>query len=104
MESTILNQQAKQLKNKIIQDILGFSVNHPEHIVFQKLIGYLIDYYPNFVITVFGIENGVILYDTPVVTTKPYDLNNLSIEVLIKIKEELEFYENQKEIKNQMTF
>lgn len=101
MESTILNQQAKQLKNKIIQDILDYSTKNPESITFQKIIGYLVDYYPNFIITIFGIENGVIRYDTPVVVNKPYDINNISIEVLIKIKEELEFYEKQKDLKKQ---
>ena len=102
MDSNILNQQTRQLKNKICQSILDYSTNNPETISFQKIAYQLINNNPNHIASVYGIENGVILYDTPVVLqNKVFDLTNLSIEVLIKIKEELEFHQNQKELKNQ---
>lgn len=105
MDSSILNQQVNQLKNKISQSILDYSSKNPESIYFQKTIFYLVNNNPEFIISVYGIEDGVILYDTNVVIQdkKVFDLYDFSIEVLIKIKEELDFHQHQKEIKSQIS-
>lgn len=104
MDSTILSLQEKQLKLKIIKDILEFNyTRNPQPIIFQKIIYCLLYNQPDYIISIYGIENGVILYNTPVVmkSSKVFDLNTLFIETLIKIKQELEFFQNQEELKNQ---
>lgn len=103
MDSNILIQQTRQLKNKICQSILEYSSKNPEPIYFQKIIYQLLNNNPSHILSIYGIENGVILYDTPVVVQNQsvFDINDLLIEVLIKISEELDFFQIQKELKSQ---
>ena len=101
MDPNILNQQHKQFKIKICQIILDYTSKNPEPIYFQKIIYQLFNNKPDHIFSIYGIENGVILYDTPIVFSDIIisDLNDLSVETLIKVTEELSFFQVQKILK-----
>ncbi len=102
MEYSIVNSQLTQLKFNLVNDIrqhIGRLSSNS--IVFNKNFFYVDSNNPDLVYSIYGIENGVILHDTFYQGVTTFDLQDLSIEGLLHIKNEIDLYEkNQLIIKN----
>lgn len=101
MESYAVKNQIQDIKFNLIRFIQGEINVNKEVCLFSNPIIFLYMDKPDMLCNVYGVKNGGLLFDSHNPMFESLDLNSLPIEILIKIKEQLEFDAKNKEYQKQ---
>lgn len=97
MESHLVNAQIQEIKSTLARVITTQSICEPERIMFSQPVIFMIHENPDMIFNVYGINKGILLFDTPRAGIEIVDIAILPIETLIKVKEQMEYYYKNKE-------
>ena len=102
MDANVLISQFDRLKTSLVFDLNNDLKNNPERIMFSKSYYHVEQNNPDEIYSIYGTENGVVMVDSFFVGTTAFDVSSLPIDILIKIKKEVEDYANLKLIRSRM--
>jgi hypothetical protein len=98
MDASILTSQYYQLKDKILFDLQEQIKKHIyERIQFTNIFFHTNLSNPDVSFSVYGLEKGSLLFDTFYEGSNLY-IEDLSIEGLLHVRNEIDYYEKNKEI------
>jgi len=97
MESHLVNAQIQEIKSTLTRFITTQSNCEPERIMFSRPVLFMINDNPDMICNVYGINKGILLFDTPHIGIEIVDIAILPIETLIKVKEQMEYHYKNKE-------
>lgn len=97
MESHIVNAQIQEMKSNFARFISAQSNSEPDSIMFSKPVMFMLNDNPDMVCAVYGINRGIILFDSPHTGIESIDIGTLPIETLVKVKEQMEYHYKNKE-------
>jgi hypothetical protein len=97
MESHIINSQIRELKDNLVRNIKSSTVNDPETKAFSSVVSVVYLNNPELVCNIYGIKNGILLFDCMNTSIEHVEMNLVDIEALIRIKEQLEYFEKSKQ-------
>lgn len=92
MESYIVNSSVQELKSNLSRFILSQSNGESEKIMFSKSVLFMHKNNPDMVCSVYGIDKGLLLFDTLHTGVETIELTELPIETMIKVKEQMEYH------------
>ena len=97
MESHLVNAQIQDIKSNLARFITAQSNSEPDSMIFSKPVMFMLNDNPDMVCAVYGINRGVILFDSPHTGIESVDIGLLPVETLIKVKEQMEYHYKSKE-------
>lgn len=97
MEITILKEQFYQLKSKLTYDISeDLKKMSNEKLFFSNIFFHIDQNNPDIIHSIYAIVDGNILSDTIFVGTSNVNLSDLTLEALLHIKTEIDFFNKNK--------
>lgn len=97
MESYLISNQVNEIKANLVRFITTGSVSYREPVLFSRPVIQMYLDNPDMVVGIYGIREGVLMFDTPYAGLETVDLGQLNLETLIKIKEQIEYAEKSKQ-------
>jgi len=97
MESHIVNAQIQDTKSTFVRFINAQSNSEPDSIIFSKPVMVMLNDNPDMVCSLYGINKGIILFDSHHTGIESVDVAVLPIETLVKVKEQMEYHYKSKE-------
>jgi hypothetical protein len=92
MESHIVNAQIQEIKSNFARIITAQSNSEPEAVVFSHPVIFMLNDNPDKVCSIYGINKGILLFDSPHTGIESVDIAALHIETLVKVKEQMEYH------------
>lgn len=97
MESHLVNAQVQDIKSNLARFMLAQSNSEAERIMFSRPVFFMAEDNPDMVCSVYGIDRGVLLFDSPHTGIESLELGSLPVETLVKVKEQMEFHYKNRE-------
>lgn len=97
MESHLVSAQVREIKSGLARFITAQSNSEPERVLFSRPVLFMSGDNPDMVFSVYGIDRGVLLFDTPFYGVESLDINTVPVEAVIRIKEQMEYHYKNKQ-------
>lgn len=91
MESHTIFSQVQTIKGNLARQIIMESVAHKEPVIFSSTVFHMDPMNPYRVFSIYGIDKGMLMFDTHMVGTESLELNSLEVETMARVKEQMEF-------------
>ena len=80
------------MKSGLARFITSQSNSEPESMMFSNPVIFMLNDKPDMVCAIYGIDRGVLLFDSPHTGIESIDIGLLHIETMIKVKEQMEYH------------
>ncbi len=102
MESHIVSSQVREIKDALVRHIKSVTANDPETKAFSSVVSVVYLNNPELVCNIYGIRNGILLFDCINTSVDFIEMSHIDIEALIRVKEQMEYFEKSKQFSNRL--
>lgn len=89
------------MKSNLARFMTAQSNSEPEAMTFSRPVIFMLNDNPDMVCSIYGINNGILLFDSPHTGIESIEIGRLPIETMIKVKEQMEYnYKNREYSRN----